>query len=55
MEEDPVQMLVTCHTAGCSEDGVTYKVGMYPNSEPPTFRAVCGQCQQPITDIVPAP
>jgi hypothetical protein len=54
MEVEPTLMHVTCHTAGCPVDGTTYTVNMYPNEAPPTWRAVCAQCGQSITDIVPA-
>lgn len=54
-EEQPVLMNVTCHTEGCPVCGVTYTgVPMYPNAEPPTWRAVCGQCGNPVTDVVPS-
>ncbi|MFD7769867.1 hypothetical protein [Streptomyces sp. NPDC059787] len=54
MEEvEPEMLLVTCHTGGCPVAGVTYECEMYPNAEPPTWRAVCGQCRQTVTDIVP--
>ncbi|MEU5091730.1 hypothetical protein [Streptomyces sp. NPDC021356] len=53
-EPQPVNMLVTCHTEGCPVADVTYQVPMYPNVEPPTYRAVCAQCEQYVTDIVPA-
>lgn len=53
-EEDPTLMAVTCHTAGCPVCDVTYNLPMYPNSWPPIWRAECTQCEQMITDIVPA-
>ena len=54
MEEEPTPMNVACHTEGCPVAGVTYTVGMYPNSEPPTWRAICAQCGNAVTDVVPA-
>lgn len=53
MEEEPAIMRVTCHTAGCPVAEVTYAVDMYPNAEPPTYRAICGQCKQLIADLAP--
>jgi hypothetical protein len=47
-------MNVACHTEGCPVAGVTYTVDMYPNSEPPTWRAICAQCGNAVTDVVPA-
>ncbi|MFD5753815.1 hypothetical protein ACFWIZ_00720 [Streptomyces sp. NPDC127044] len=46
-------MNVTCRTVGCPVADVTYTVNMYSNAAPPTYRAICGQCKQPITDLVP--
>ncbi|MFJ1529712.1 hypothetical protein ACIOFV_15005 [Streptomyces mirabilis] len=46
-------MNVTCRTVGCPVVEVTYTVDMYPNAESPTYRAICGQCKQAITDLVP--
>lgn len=54
MEVEPVKMAVTCHTAGCPVDGQTFVVDMYPNETEPIWRAVCGRCGNPVTDIVPA-
>lgn len=53
-EEDPTPMRVTCRTDDCPVNGVTFTVGMYPNAAPPIWRAQCGQCGKPITDVVPA-
>ncbi|MCZ1001193.1 hypothetical protein O1M63_29070 [Streptomyces mirabilis] len=53
MEEEPTIMNVTCRTFGCPVVDVTYTVDMYSNAEPPTYRALCEQCKQPITDLVP--
>ncbi|WP_324787015.1 hypothetical protein [Streptomyces sp. H51] len=54
-ELQPVLVSATCHTVGCPVEGVTYTgVPMYPSPVPPTFNAVCGQCGQPVTDIVQA-
>jgi hypothetical protein len=52
-EASPVTVRATCHTVGCPVAEVTYTVPMYPNPVPPEFRAQCGQCGQPVTDIVP--
>lgn len=52
-ETEPVPVAATCHTPGCPNEGRTFKTLMYPSETPPTFRAVCGQCGQPITDITP--
>jgi hypothetical protein len=54
MEVDPVLMLATCRTPGCPVEDRTYTVEMYPNSAEPIFRAQCGQCSNPVTDLVPA-
>jgi hypothetical protein len=53
-EPQPVKMVVTCRTEGCPVEGVSYTVDMYPNKTEPFYRAQCGQCHNPITDIVPA-
>jgi hypothetical protein len=53
-EPEPTWMLATCHTAGCPEDGKTYRVPCYPNSEPPTYRVVCMGCGEQVTDLVAA-
>ena len=55
MEEEPTAMNVTCRTDGCPVAGVTYTVDMYPNSVAPTWRAICAQCGNAVTDIVPTP
>ncbi|GHE80114.1 hypothetical protein GCM10014715_39350 [Streptomyces spiralis] len=52
-EATPTMMQATCHTPGCPVEDVTYTVAMYPCSVPPTWRAVCAQCGQAVTDIVP--
>ncbi|MFB6665964.1 hypothetical protein [Streptomyces parvus] len=54
-EPTPTQMLATCRTPDCPVQDQTFEVGMYPNASPPTWRAQCGQCGNPITDIEPAP
>lgn len=54
MEVDPVLMLATCRTEGCPVNGRTFTVEMYPNAAPPIFRAQCGQCSNPVTDLVSA-
>lgn len=54
MEVDPVKMKVTCHTLGCPVDDVTFTLDVYPNEAPPVYRVQCGQCGQPVTDLVPA-
>jgi hypothetical protein len=54
VEVEPVLMKATCHTEGCPVDGVTFTVEMYPNAAPPIYRAQCGRCGQPVTDLVPA-
>ncbi|WP_217572565.1 hypothetical protein [Streptomyces sp. GbtcB7] len=46
-------MNVTCRTVMCPAAELTYTVDMYSNAEPPMYRAICGQCKQPITDLVP--
>lgn len=55
-DEDPtpVAMICTCRTPGCVACGIACAVEMYPNAAPPVYRAVCGQCGQTVTDIVPA-
>jgi hypothetical protein len=53
-EVEPTMKKVTCHTEGCPVNGITYTVPMYPNAAPPVWRAQCGQCNQPVTDIQPA-
>ena len=53
-EVEPVPMRVTCRTEDCPVEGQTFVVDMYPNAAPPVWRAQCGQCNQPVTDNVPA-
>ncbi|MFG3244852.1 hypothetical protein [Streptomyces sp. NPDC048157] len=53
-ETDPDMMVATCRTEGCVAEGIHYKVPMFPNVDPPTYRAVCAQCGQAVTDLVPA-
>ncbi|MFB7576719.1 hypothetical protein [Streptomyces sp. NPDC056165] len=53
-EVEPVMMKITCHTVGCPVAEETFTEPMCPNASPPTFRAVCGQCGQTVTDLVPA-
>lgn len=53
----PVQLVAVCHTDGCpaqNEEHVNtyYPVGDY---DPPRYMGQCGPCQQPITDLRPAP
>lgn len=55
MEEiEPQSMKVTCRTPDCPVEGVTFTVDMYPNVDPPIWRAQCARCNQVVTDIVPA-
>jgi hypothetical protein len=53
-EEEPtsVQVLATCHTTGCSQDGITHQVTCYACAEPPTYRVWCIGCDTYITDLV---
>jgi hypothetical protein len=53
-EPEPTLMNVTCRTEGCPVCNVTYVgIPMYANIVPPVWRAVCAQCGQTVTDIVP--
>ncbi|WP_169317286.1 hypothetical protein [Actinacidiphila oryziradicis] len=54
-ETTPVAMVATCQTAGCPVDGVPFNATLYANAAPPIYRAVCGQCGQIVTDLVPVP
>ncbi|MFB7327129.1 hypothetical protein [Streptomyces sp. NPDC056190] len=51
-EVEPVMMKIICHTVGCPVAEETFTEPMCPNASPPTFRAVCGQCGQTVTDLV---
>lgn len=51
MEPVAVVMIATCHTPGCPAQPTTQK--MYGLGDPPVFLVQCGQCGQPITDLVP--
>lgn len=53
-EPEPVMMNATCRTVGCPVEGQTFTVPMYPNAAEPIYRAQCGRCLQPVTDLVPA-
>lgn len=53
--DETVLMVATCHTPGCPVEGRPFTAPFYPNPDPPTFRGQCGQCGQPVTDIVPVP
>lgn len=49
-----VEADVTCRTPGCAVEGVTYRVGMYRNTDG-TLRAYCGRCNTANEDIVEVP
>jgi hypothetical protein len=53
-EQTPTLMHVTCRTDGCLVADVTYALNMYANTAPPVWNAVCAQCGQAVTDVVPA-
>lgn len=53
-EIQPVHMIATCHTPGCPVAEQPVNALMYPNPVEPTYRAVCGRCGQPVTDLAPA-
>jgi len=53
-EPVPVMMTATCHTPDCPMDGVGCVVPMYANAAEPIYRAQCGRCGEPVTDLVPA-
>ncbi|WP_367575271.1 hypothetical protein [Streptomyces griseoaurantiacus] len=53
-EVEPTMMKATCHTPGCPVAEQTFVEPMYPAPAPPVWRAQCGQCGQPVTDLVPA-
>jgi hypothetical protein len=44
----------TCRTPGCAVEGVTYRVGMYRNTDG-SLRAYCGRCNTANEDIVEVP
>ncbi|MFJ8110417.1 hypothetical protein [Streptomyces sp. NPDC096132] len=53
----PVSLVAVCHTDGCTAAeleclGVYYPYG---DTDPPCYMGQCGSCQQPITDLRPAP
>lgn len=48
-EPTMVTVVITCHTRGCENDGIPIELQAPEDS---TF--VCGPCEQPITDVVPA-
>ncbi|MGW1801592.1 hypothetical protein ACWCQN_38155 [Streptomyces sp. NPDC001984] len=52
-EPEPVMMTATCHTEGCPEAGQPIVAPFFPEGDPPAFHAVCAQCGQPVTDVVP--
>lgn len=52
-EIEPVWMVATCRTPDCSVADMGFTCPMYPNQEPPIYRAQCAQCGQPVTDLVP--
>ncbi|MFF7631481.1 hypothetical protein [Streptomyces cyaneofuscatus] len=55
-DEPTVDMMVaTCRTPGCPMEGIGEIAPFFANPAPPTYRGQCGQCEQPHTDIVPAP
>ncbi|MFF3493745.1 hypothetical protein ACFYWS_20600 [Streptomyces sp. NPDC002795] len=53
-EEQPTVMKAVCHSEGCPVAEVEFVANMYANAEEPIYRAQCGQCGQPITDLAPA-
>jgi hypothetical protein len=46
-----VLMDTTCHTSGCVNDGVTYRVNVPVNADN-VFRVICGTCSQYVSDLV---
>jgi hypothetical protein len=52
-EPTPTPCVVICHTEGCPRAEEARTVNLYANPAPPIYRASCGQCDQPITDITP--
>ncbi|AKZ60823.1 hypothetical protein SAM23877_p114 (plasmid) [Streptomyces ambofaciens ATCC 23877] len=54
-EPTPVMLVATCRTSGCSIEGLSITAPYYPNATEPTYRAVCGECMQTITDLSPIP
>jgi hypothetical protein len=52
-EATPTPCTVVCRTPGCPLEGKDRTVGCSPNAAPPTYRAFCAQCDQPITDVTP--
>ncbi|MGW1625790.1 hypothetical protein [Streptomyces sp. NPDC002172] len=52
-EPQPVILTATCHTSGCTMAEVPNPAPFYPNADAPTFRGMCGQCGETVTDIVP--
>lgn len=54
-EPTPVMMVVTCRTPECAVEDVSYTLPMYANATEPIYLAMCQQCSQIVTDIVPVP
>lgn len=54
MEAVGVWLIATCHTPGCPVEGQHFVCKAYPvpDSDPELFNVVCGQCGQPVTDLV---
>jgi hypothetical protein len=53
-EPDPTYFSATCRTEGCEVQGQAFRAPCIPCAVPPVWRVVCGQCGQPVTDLVPA-
>lgn len=52
-----VQLIAVCHTPGCPVEGQAFEGAYYPygNYDPPRYMGQCGRCEQPYTDLRPAP
>ncbi|MFB7224237.1 MULTISPECIES: hypothetical protein [Terrabacteria group] len=51
-ETPDVDCQLVCHTEGCPNNGRVLVAGLSVNTDG-IWRAACGLCDQPITDIVP--
>ncbi|MFD9190427.1 hypothetical protein ACFWCA_19615 [Streptomyces phaeochromogenes] len=47
------KLRATCRNAVCPKSGESITGTYFPNAEPPIYRGWCGECDQPITDLVP--
>ncbi|MEU9781518.1 hypothetical protein AB0H92_11175 [Streptomyces phaeochromogenes] len=47
------KLKATCRTEACQMNGESITGTYFANAEPPTYRGWCGECDRPITDLVP--